>query len=232
MTPVDYDAWYDTPRGRWIGEREYAVASRLLAPQRGDSLLDVGCGTGWFSRRFARDGWPVTGVDAEEQAINFARDKTAASGFVGSGERDCEKPRYLVADGRALPFADNSFDLVLSIAALCFIDDERKAVAELVRVVRRRFVIGWLNRSSLLFTRKGANDGSGAYRGARWHNDVEVKALLSGLPVENIAIRSAVFFPDAGLFARIAEPLIPAALPWGSMLFIAGDKRGFPGVMP
>ena len=33
MNPADYDAWYATPRGRWIGETEYALAARLLAPQ-------------------------------------------------------------------------------------------------------------------------------------------------------------------------------------------------------
>jgi predicted GNAT family acetyltransferase len=30
MNPADYDAWYATPRGRWIGETEYALAARLL----------------------------------------------------------------------------------------------------------------------------------------------------------------------------------------------------------
>ena len=53
MNPADYDAWYATPRGRWIGDAEYALAARLLAPQAGDSLPDVGCGTGWFTRRAA-----------------------------------------------------------------------------------------------------------------------------------------------------------------------------------
>ncbi len=38
----------------------------------------------------------------------------------------------------------------MSIAALCFIADERKAVAEAVRVTRRNFAIGWLNRRSLV----------------------------------------------------------------------------------
>ena len=63
MNPADYDAWYYTPRGRWIGDTEYALATRLLAPQAGDSLLDVGCGTGWFTRRAAADGLLVTGLD-------------------------------------------------------------------------------------------------------------------------------------------------------------------------
>ena len=30
MNPADYDAWYDTPRGRWVGDTEYALARRLL----------------------------------------------------------------------------------------------------------------------------------------------------------------------------------------------------------
>lgn len=41
MNPADYDIWYDTPRDRWIGETEYALAARLL---------EVGCGAGWISR--------------------------------------------------------------------------------------------------------------------------------------------------------------------------------------
>ena len=55
MTPADYDAWYAPPRGCWIGETEYALAARLLAAQPGDSLLDVGCGTGWVTRRAPPD---------------------------------------------------------------------------------------------------------------------------------------------------------------------------------
>jgi cyclopropane fatty-acyl-phospholipid synthase-like methyltransferase len=46
MNPAGYDAWYDTPRGRWIGEAEYALAARQLDARPGDSLLDVGCDTG------------------------------------------------------------------------------------------------------------------------------------------------------------------------------------------
>jgi ubiquinone/menaquinone biosynthesis C-methylase UbiE len=53
-----------------------------------------------------------------------------------------------------LPFADASFDYVLSIAALCSTSDWHKAVSEIVRMTRKRFVIGLLNRHSLLWLDK------------------------------------------------------------------------------
>ena len=49
MQAAEYDAWYDTPRGRWIGETEFLLLHRLLEPRSSESLLDAGCGTGWFT---------------------------------------------------------------------------------------------------------------------------------------------------------------------------------------
>jgi len=212
MNPADYDAWYATPRGRWIGDAEYALAARLLAPQAGASLLDVGCGTGWFSRRAAADGLVVTGLDPNAAWLDYAR----AHGGPALN--------WVQGDARALPFADASFDHVLSIAALCFVDDERRAVAEAVRVARRSFAIGWLNRSSLLHRGKGRGGGSGAYRGARWHTADEVRALFAGLPVRDLKLRSAIFLPSGARWARLAELAMPAGLPWGGMLMLHGEK--------
>ncbi|MEW6119926.1 MAG: class I SAM-dependent methyltransferase [Pseudomonadota bacterium] len=211
MNPADYDAWYDTPRGRWIGETEYRLAARHLDGHPGDSLLDVGCGTGWFTRRAAAAGYRVTGLDPDAAWLAYARGRDT-------------RCRWVEGDARALPFADAAFDHVLSIAALCFIDDERRAVAECVRVARRRIAIGWLNRTSLLYWQKGRSGGSGAYRGARWHTADEVRALFDGLPVCRLALRSAVFLPSASTFARGAERIIPARLHCGAMLLATAEK--------
>jgi len=212
MNPADYDAWYDTPRGRWIGETEYALAARLLDARPGDSLLDVGCGTGWFSRRAAADDLVVTGLDPDPVWLDYARSHSSqALGWVEG-------------DARALPFADASFDHVLSIAALCFVDDERQAVSECVRVARHRFAIGWLNRDSLLYLQKGRQGGRGAYHGARWHNARKVRALFAGLPARNLKLRSAIFLPSATPLARSVEQGVPSVLPWGGLLIVAGEK--------
>lgn len=212
MNPADYDAWYDTPRGRWIGETEYALAARLLAARPGDTLLDVGCGTGWFTRRAAADGLVVTGLDPNPTWLDYARARSSPA------------LSWVEGDARALPFADASFDHVLSIAALCFVDDERRAVADAVRVARRSFAIGWLNRSSLLYMDKGRGGGSGAYRGARWHAAREVCVLFSGLPVRKLRLRSAIYLPSATRWARMMEQGMPAGLPWGGMLMLHGEK--------
>jgi SAM-dependent methyltransferase len=212
LVPADYEAWYHTARGRWIGETEYSLAMRLLEPQAGDSLLDVGCGTGWFTRRAAADALVATGLDPNSAWLDFARTHSSPA------------LNWVEGDARDLPFADASFDHVLSIAALCFVDDERQAVAEAVRVARRRFAIGWLNRSSLLYRQKGRHGGSGAYRGARWHTARDVRALFAGLPVQTLKLRSAVFLPSGTRVATWLERGMPKLLPWGGMLLVAGEK--------
>ncbi len=208
MDAAAYDAWYDTPRGRWIGETEFALAARLLATAPGSGLLDVGCGTGWFTRRFAAMGLRVTGLDPNPAWLDYARHHSGPA------------IDWMEGDARNLPFAQASFDNVVSIAALCFIDDERTPLAEIVRVTRRRFAVGWLNRASLLYRQKA---GRGAYAGARWHTAAEVHALFDGLPVRHLTIRSAVFLPGGGAAAQVLEPLLPGRLPYGALLIAAGE---------
>jgi len=204
---ADYDAWYDTPRGRWIGETEFRLARRQLAPRAGETLLDVGCGTGWFTRRFAAEGMTATGLDPDREWLDYAR-------------RQNENIAWLEGDARCLPFPDASFDRVLSVAALCFIDEEKQALAEILRVTRKRFAVGWLNRDSLLYRQKA---GHGAYTGARWRTASEVRALFDGLPVRDLALRSAVFLPGGNPPARALERLLPGSLPYGALLVAAGE---------
>jgi SAM-dependent methyltransferase len=210
MTPEQYDAWYQTSRGRWIGEAEYRLLGELLTPERGESLLDVGCGTGYFARRFARRELSVTGVDLDPAMLEFARRHAAA------GER------YLAGDARTLPFADQSFDLCISITALCFIAEERRALTEMLRVTRRRFAIGLLNRHSLLHLDKGRAGGRGAYRGARWHTRREIELLFAGLPVADLTFRTAILFPWGWRIAAAVDRAAGNRSPWGGFIVVAG----------
>src|SRR3990170_3677827 len=193
MQPEQYDAWYQTERGAWIGGIEYRLLVELLTPHSGETVLDVGCGTGYFTRCFSAStavGWTV-GADIDLAAARFA----AARG----------KAAYLAADGQRLPFADRSFDLVISVTALCFMRDARRALMEMLRVARRRVALGLLNRHSLLWSAKGRDGGRGAYRGAHWHTRREVERLFAGQPARNLTLRTAIMLPGGGRLARRAQ---------------------------
>ena len=219
MSAADYDAWYDTPRGRWIGETEFNLICRLLDPQPGEHLLDVGCGTGWFTRQMAElPGLEVTGIDPNGEWLRYAR------------ERD-RRSTYLAADACTLPFPDRHFDRVFSVTALCFITNWPLALREIVRVTHTRFAIGLLNRTSLLWRAKGQGGGQGAYQGAYWHIAQELRCALAGLPVRNLRIRTAIFVPSRSWITVVADRVLPNMLPWGGFLLVTGD-RTLPTVGP
>lgn len=210
-----YDSWYDSARGRWIGDTEYRLLARHLRPQPGERVLDVGCGTGWFTRRFAGlSGVDVTGIDLDADWLAFARSRDTASS-------------YLQADALGLPFADASFDHVFSVAALCFVPDWTSVLREILRVTRKRFAIGLLNRHSLLWRAKGRGGGAGAYRGAHWHTPQELRRGLAALAdsgIGRLQLHSGIFFPGGTRLARAAEPLLPGRLPYGGFIMISGEK--------
>lgn len=213
MDAAEYDAWYQTPRGGWVGDVEFRLLTEWLAPEKGETLLDVGCGTGYFARRFAREcGQSVVGLDPNLAWLRFAGSHAVA------GER------FVAGDGTWLPFPDRSFDRTVAVTSLCFVKEQRQFLNEMVRVTRKRFAIGLLNRASLLYWQKGRRGGSGAYRGAHWHTAAEIPALLEGLPVANLVIRSGVFLPFGGGLGRWAERVLPDRWPRGSFLVVAGDR--------
>jgi len=217
MDPCAYHAWYETPHGRWAGRRETDVTRAALAPRPGESLLDVGCGTGYFTQALGQhvEGL-VVGVDIAEDMVAFAH------------SRDHAGAAYTVADARGLPFREGAFDMVVSIAVLCFVQEDAHATAEIVRVARRKVAIGLLNRRSWLWLRKGRGGGSGGYAGARWHTVGEALRLFDGQPVSEVRAETALQLPGSGRLARLAERLLPRTWPTGAFILVSAqiDRSG------
>lgn len=212
MKPEAYEAWYDSPRGRWIGAVEYALLQSLLRPEPGSSLLDIGCGTGHFTRAFARDvRGRVLGLDPNEEWLGYARTHAAAG------------KQYVAGLAESLPFPDRSFDYSVSVTAFCFVDRQEQALRELVRVTRRRFALGLLNRHSLLYLQKGRRGGTGEYQGAHWHTPAEVRTLFASLPVCNLRLRTAIVLPHGTAFGRAVERCWPQRMLLGGFLVVTGD---------
>jgi SAM-dependent methyltransferase len=198
VTPDAYDAWYRSGRGAWIGETEYRLLVSALEPRAGEALLDVGCGTCYFTRLIAeRIGASVVGLDPSVAWLRFARGRARTNSA------------YVAGRAERLPFGDRSFDRTIAVTSLCFLRAQRDALREIVRVTRKRVALGLLNRYSLLYLKKGRHGGSGGYRRAHWHAPREARALFDGMPVCNVGLRSGVFVPTGGSAARCIEPLLP-----------------------
>lgn len=165
MDPQVYDAWYQSPRGAWIGQQEFSVLLKLFLPERGQTLLDVG--SGYFSRRFQHIGLDVTDVDPDPQFNTYATNNS----------RDIE---FVQGDATNLSFADNSFDYCGAITSLCFVSEPEKAVAEMLRVSRKGVILGLLNQYSLLYY---AKRNSRVYRGARWENSRTAQNWLNNIVI-------------------------------------------------
>ena len=94
---------------------------------RGRSVLEVGCGAGVDLVRFARGGAEVTGVDLAASAIDLARANFEQQGLAA---------RLEVADGEALPFPGNTFDLVYAHGVVQYTANPRRLVEECRRVLK------------------------------------------------------------------------------------------------
>lgn len=203
--PADYDAWYHSTRGSWIGQQEFSILLKLFTPKAGQSLVDIGCGTGYFSQRFQRLGLQVTGLDPDSAMIEFAKTKES-------------QIKYIEGDAMALPFADNSFDYCSAITSLCFVAEPEKAISEMLRVSRHGMVLGLLNRHSLLHYKKAHSAG---YFGARWDTVADVQQWCHKIkPEVKIMIKSAVLIPSAGILSRTLESLLPDYFPYASFLAV------------
>jgi ubiquinone/menaquinone biosynthesis C-methylase UbiE len=102
----------------------------------GEDVLDVAAGNGNASLAAARRWGKVTSTDYVGALLDRGRARAAAEGL---------KITFEVADAEALPYADNSFDVVLSTFGVMFTADHDRAASELLRVVRSGGRIGMAN---------------------------------------------------------------------------------------
>ncbi|MBU0492658.1 MAG: methyltransferase domain-containing protein [Chloroflexi bacterium] len=104
---------------RWTGR---------LAGQR---VLDLGCGHGDTALRLAAASCAVMGLDISMQFVRRSRERVGPAARAG----------WLQGDAEQLPFADGSFDAVVSLGTLHHLPRPEQAIAEVARVLRPG---GWL----------------------------------------------------------------------------------------
>lgn len=98
-----------------------------FAAYPGRAVLEVGCGAATDLARFAKGGALATGLDIAPSAIDLARANFAQQGLTG---------RFDVGDGEAMPYPDNSFDLVYAHGVVQYTAHPQRLVDECRRVLK------------------------------------------------------------------------------------------------
>ncbi|MGA7966034.1 MAG: methyltransferase domain-containing protein [Gammaproteobacteria bacterium] len=116
-------AGYEQRWRHYLGETT-RHALNALAPQSGERILDVACGTGFALARLAEMplGLDLAGVDINLHML--ARSRVPATVELVHG------------DAHRLPFADGRFDAVITLNALHYLDDPAIAIEEMARLLR------------------------------------------------------------------------------------------------
>lgn len=100
-------------------------------PQRGEKILDVGCGVGTFAFHVAKRGADAIGIDYSRESINMAKKIRARYKLAG-------KVNYIVGNAMKMPFASNSFDKIVCADLIEHVDikETKKIIKEIVRVLK------------------------------------------------------------------------------------------------
>jgi len=131
LLPMVYERWW-RPVVRLINggagvEGERRIAHELLRVQSGQTVLDVACGPGNFTRSFA----PLVG----DTGLVIGFDESATMLAKAVEQDNPGQVGYVRGDARSLPFADGTFDAVGCFLALHLIPEPFRAVREMIRVL-------------------------------------------------------------------------------------------------
>ncbi|MHB1627178.1 MAG: class I SAM-dependent methyltransferase [Bacilli bacterium] len=189
MVADRYDVFCQTPLGQFVDDVERALVWELLAPAPGETMGDLGCGTGAYATALAQAGLHVIGVDESPDMLAKARAKSLTAGSAS----------FLQADLAALPLGSATLDAVLLQVTLEFVADPTVVLREAFRVLKPngRLVLGLIHGSgpwARHYRARAEGDAASIYRHAHFFTLKEVRDLLGTAPT---AVRAGLYVgPD------------------------------------
>lgn len=196
--PATYAAWRESVLGRFTDQLEQHLILERIGSPAGLRVLDVGCGDGILILELARRGARATGVDTSTRMVGAARQRAKRAGY--------DVP-FGVAQAEALPFAPGTFDVVIGVTVLCFIEDAAEGLREMSRVLGPggRLVIGELGKWSSWAAIRRIKGwlGSPVWRHARFRSPAELRQLADKAGLADGSVTGAIFYPPIGVAARL-----------------------------
>ncbi|MDE1190553.1 MAG: class I SAM-dependent methyltransferase [Arachidicoccus sp.] len=118
------------------GKAGYEYVLHFLQPKLSEKFLDIGCGSGLFANLAAKSGAEILGFDATAQLIEEAKLRNPSI-------------KFLTGEMEALPFDDNTFDIVSGFNSFQYAANVKAALAEAKRVLKENgklVVMIWGNK--------------------------------------------------------------------------------------
>ncbi len=217
MQPDEYRKMAGVEDAMWYYRALHRHVLRSLArtlPTGPTLVLDAGCGTGGLLRRLreAQPAWTLTGLDFSPIACELARERTGGDIVQGS-----------VA---ALPFADATFDAVVSCDVVCQVADPAQALREFHRCLKPGGpVVLTMPAYQWMFSYHDKEVGN-----LRRYSRGEVNALLlaAGFRIERSTYWNMLPFPLTVLRRKILRPVASSS---DVDLFPAPVEAGFNALM-
>lgn len=209
-----YERWYKNPQNQAVCDLENRLMVDMIEPMGGETLLDIGCGTGESVHPFLDLGLSVTGIDPSPYMLDIA---------INVFENRVDLYRGFAED---LPFEDNSFNYASIVTTLEFTENPQKALQEACRVAKDKIFIGVLNKFAIKgFQRRIKGIFSKTiYNQARFFSVWELKKMIRTI-VGDIPIhwRTVNQLPvtNAGFTHNIEQSRIVQKCPFGAFVGIS-----------
>jgi ubiquinone/menaquinone biosynthesis C-methylase UbiE len=107
----------------------YENVARVLELKPEDALLEVGCGNGYFLKKYASHVHSVAGLDLSELCIKLATKKNKERVVAGSAE-------FVLGEATQLPWGDSRFSVATSMASFMLFPKPVESLKEMYRVLR------------------------------------------------------------------------------------------------
>ena len=206
-----YDEWYQTDFGKYAASAQNELMVNLLKLLPGQTLLDIGCGTGNHLKLFQESGLDAAGLEPSIFMLKSAKEKKETKG------------KLILAKGEDLPIKDKAFDLSVLFTTLEFCQNPAEVLKEAGRVTREKIFIGVLNSWSLLAVARRIKGcfKSSIYDKAEFYSLWKLKRVLKrSLRFDSSAWGSVGFLPflNVRLFRRLDKGLSCQKNPFASFL--------------
>jgi ubiquinone/menaquinone biosynthesis C-methylase UbiE len=128
-TVEDWARFYKDPKPatmnaqNLVSRRRFALEMLEARVPPGSNVLDIGCGTGHLAAELMQRGYTAWGVDLSDAMVEYAREHY-------------NRDRFRVGDIEQIPFSDNTFDAVMCLGVMEYLEKDEPALREMWRVLK------------------------------------------------------------------------------------------------